>query len=110
MGGLTYGTYGAGTALTVIGLCTFENTRAWKARRQGANMYGQTCCLMAKARHSTYGALNTGTSWTHLTPRYTGRRVHRIDISLRLGIRRNWPLHRLLRYWRRMVRIAKSNS
>jgi hypothetical protein len=23
MGGLTYGTYGAGTALTVIGLCTF---------------------------------------------------------------------------------------
>jgi hypothetical protein len=23
MGGLTYGTYGAGTALTVIGLCMF---------------------------------------------------------------------------------------
>jgi len=25
MGGLTYGTYGAGKALTVIGLCTFGN-------------------------------------------------------------------------------------
>lgn len=34
MGGLTYGTYGAGSALTVIGLCTFGTQRAGKARQQ----------------------------------------------------------------------------
>lgn len=28
MGGLTYGTYGAGTALTVIGLCMFGNHKS----------------------------------------------------------------------------------
>jgi hypothetical protein len=35
MGGLTYGTYGAGTALTVIGLCTLEERRVGTARIQG---------------------------------------------------------------------------
>jgi hypothetical protein len=39
-----------------------------------------------------------------------GRRVHRIDISLRLGLRRHRPLYRPLRYWRCMVRIAEGNS
>jgi hypothetical protein len=43
MGGLTYGTYGAGTALTVIGLCTFGTQ---ERERRGNRM------LMRMDRHA----------------------------------------------------------
>lgn len=40
------------------------NSRAWKERRPRANAGWQTCCLMAKARHSTYGT-HTGKQKKH---------------------------------------------
>jgi len=43
MGGLTYGTYGAGTALVIIGLCT------WKRKSMGGEM---NKTLMRMGRHA----------------------------------------------------------
>lgn len=48
MSGLTYGTYGAGTALAVIGLCKAQLVTIL---RTTANLW-KTCCSMARARPS----------------------------------------------------------
>ena len=52
MGGLTYGSYGATAALTVIGLC--KRRAHMKEPGNGRLMAKQICCSMAKAKHSTY--------------------------------------------------------
>ena len=41
MGGLTYGTYGAGTALTVIGLCMFGSQELGRRGDRGLIQIGR---------------------------------------------------------------------
>lgn len=52
MSGLTYGAYGATTALTVVGLC--KSLTVDMPEEAGANGDVQICCSMAKERHSMY--------------------------------------------------------
>ncbi|RMY48897.1 hypothetical protein D0864_14804 [Hortaea werneckii] len=59
MGGLTYGSYGAGVALSVIGLCEFPRDQVEEGLRKLTG--GQTCSSRERAKHST-GIFITGTS------------------------------------------------
>lgn len=103
MGGLAYGSYGAGIAFLVIGLCEYD--WAYTTTRRRLTMRGRHAL---PGRRGGVQCMQCPYTPHHHVPAslmyaIPGRRIPRINITLRLGIYRHRPLYWPLRRWSRMV-------